>query len=76
MLRAYGPDCDGSQVEGDGQIPPGATWIDLNEPTTGAVPHDGFVYNAHIQNWKWDDKTEAVRDGLKLAPIMLRRVQM
>jgi magnesium transporter len=34
MLRAYGPDCDGSIVEApDGQIPPAATWIDLDEPT-------------------------------------------
>jgi magnesium transporter len=34
MLRAYGPDCDGSLVEpGKGDIPPGATWIDLEEPT-------------------------------------------
>ncbi|HEX6218178.1 MAG TPA: CorA family divalent cation transporter, partial [Sphingomicrobium sp.] len=34
MLRAYGPDCDGSVLDaGDGQIPPGATWIDLDEPT-------------------------------------------
>ena len=34
MLRAYGPDCDGSLVEAEhGHIPPGATWIDLDEPT-------------------------------------------
>src|SRR3990170_3869365 len=34
MLRAYGPDCDGSVVDPDhGPIPPGATWIDLEEPT-------------------------------------------
>lgn len=37
MLRAYGPDCDGSLIEaGPGaNIPPGATWIDLEEPTRG-----------------------------------------
>src|SRR5688572_5930261 len=34
MLRAYGPDCDGSIVDpARGAIPPGATWIDLEEPT-------------------------------------------
>ncbi len=34
MLRTYGPDCDGSIVDPkQGSIPPGATWIDLEEPT-------------------------------------------
>ncbi len=34
MLRAYGPDCDGSIVDlAHGTIPPGATWIDLEQPT-------------------------------------------
>ena len=34
MLRTYGPDCDGSAVDPNhGTIPPGATWIDLQEPT-------------------------------------------
>ena len=35
MLRAYGPNCDGSIIEaGKGQlIPDNATWIDLEEPT-------------------------------------------
>ena len=35
MLRAYGPNCDGSIIEaGKGQlIPDDATWIDLEEPT-------------------------------------------
>ena len=34
MLRAYGPDCDGSHIDaGKAAIPPGATWIDLEEPT-------------------------------------------
>ena len=34
MLRAYGPDCDGGLIEvGRGEIPPSATWIDLEEPT-------------------------------------------
>src|SRR5688572_21243738 len=34
MLRAYGPDCDGSIVDPHhGAIPPGATWIDLEQPT-------------------------------------------
>ncbi len=35
MLRAYGPNCDGSLVEAGpgGTIPPTATWIDLEEPT-------------------------------------------
>ena len=35
MLRAYGPNCDGSVIEaGKGQlIPDDATWIDLEEPT-------------------------------------------
>ena len=35
MLRAYGPDCDGSLVDpGRGSIPAGATWIDLESPTS------------------------------------------
>lgn len=50
--------------------------VDLNEPTTGAVAPDGFVYIANSQIWKWDDKTEALRDGVKLAPIMLRKVPL
>jgi magnesium transporter len=33
MLRAYGPDCDGSLIVADARIPDGATWIDLEEPT-------------------------------------------
>lgn len=34
MLRAYGPDCDGSIVDPKLQrIPEDATWIDLEEPT-------------------------------------------
>jgi magnesium transporter len=33
MLRAYGPDCDGSVITDAGRIPPSATWIDLEEPT-------------------------------------------
>ena len=34
MLRTYGPDCDGSILDPNhGPIPPGATWIDLEEPT-------------------------------------------
>lgn len=34
MLRAYGPDCDGSVIHADRQpIPASATWIDLEEPT-------------------------------------------
>ena len=35
MLRTYGPDCDGSLIEATHatQIAPGATWIDLEEPT-------------------------------------------
>jgi magnesium transporter len=34
MLRAYGPDCDGSLIEPEaGTIPARATWIDLEEPT-------------------------------------------
>ncbi|MEO6256486.1 MAG: magnesium transporter CorA family protein [Sphingomicrobium sp.] len=34
MLRAYGPDCDGSIIRAEHNlIPPGATWIDLEEPT-------------------------------------------
>ena len=33
MLRAYGPDCDGSVITATGSIPAGATWIDLEEPT-------------------------------------------
>ena len=35
MLRAYGPDCDGSLIEAtrNHRIPDTATWIDLEEPT-------------------------------------------
>ncbi|NJC04614.1 magnesium transporter [Sphingomonas kaistensis] len=33
MLRAYGPDCDGSVITAEGSIPATATWIDLEEPT-------------------------------------------
>lgn len=34
MLRAYGPDCDGSIIDPRcGTIPLAATWIDLEEPT-------------------------------------------
>lgn len=34
MLRAYGPDCDGSLVDPSQRaIPDGATWIDLETPT-------------------------------------------
>jgi magnesium transporter len=34
MLRAYGPDCDGSIVDPkQGDIPASATWIDLETPT-------------------------------------------
>jgi magnesium transporter len=34
MLRTYGPGCDGSLLESRiEQIPSGATWIDLEEPT-------------------------------------------
>ncbi len=34
MLRAYGPDCDGSVVDATAKlIPDGATWVDLDEPT-------------------------------------------
>jgi len=33
MLRAYGPDCDGSVITTAGTIPAAATWVDLEEPT-------------------------------------------
>ena len=34
MLRAYGPDCDGCEIDAaSGTIPPGATWMDLELPT-------------------------------------------
>lgn len=34
MLRAYGPDCDGSIIDPKlDKIPEGASWIDLEEPT-------------------------------------------
>jgi magnesium transporter len=34
MLRAYGPDCDGCEIDAaTGAIPPGATWMDLEQPT-------------------------------------------
>jgi magnesium transporter len=33
MLRAYGPDCDGSVITSTGMIPATATWVDLEEPT-------------------------------------------
>ena len=35
MLRAFGPGCDGKIIEATAEkIPDGATWIDLEEPTT------------------------------------------
>jgi magnesium transporter len=34
MLRAYGPDCDGCEIDAaTGAIAPGATWMDLELPT-------------------------------------------
>ena len=34
MLRVYGPDCDGSEIDAaTGRIPPGTTWMDLEQPT-------------------------------------------
>lgn len=34
MLRAYGPGCNGDQIDpGSHMIPPTATWIDLEEPS-------------------------------------------
>lgn len=33
MLRAYGPNCDGSVIDDSGILPATATWIDLEEPT-------------------------------------------
>lgn len=36
MLRTYGPGCDGSPVDAEAAlIPDGATWVDLDQPTTG-----------------------------------------
>lgn len=49
---------------------------DLNEPTTGALTDDGFFYIANSQIWKWDDQAEALRPGLRLAPILLRQVRL
>jgi hypothetical protein len=53
-----------------------AAIVDLNEPTTGALTPTGFVYIANSQIWKWDDKAGKLRDGMRLAPIMLRRVPL
>lgn len=50
--------------------------VDLNEPTTGALTPDGFVYIANSQIWKWDADTESLRPGQSAAPIMLRRVPL
>lgn len=34
MLRAYGPDCDGSVIDAKlRKIPPSATWVDLEQPS-------------------------------------------
>jgi magnesium transporter len=34
MLRAYGPDCDGCEIDAaTGAIPPNATWMDLEQPS-------------------------------------------
>jgi len=34
MLRVYGPDCDGSEIDpATSAIPPGTTWLDLEAPT-------------------------------------------
>jgi hypothetical protein len=50
--------------------------VDLNEPTTGTVTPDGFVYIANSQIWKWDADAESLRTGARLSPIMLRRVPL
>lgn len=50
--------------------------VDLNEPTTGALTTTSFVYIANSQIWKWDEQKQRLRDGLRAAPIMLRRVPL
>jgi sugar lactone lactonase YvrE len=50
--------------------------VDLNEPTTGALTPEGFVYIANSQIWKWDAEAEKLRSGVQLAPIMLRRIPL
>lgn len=50
--------------------------VDLNEPTTGALTPNGFVYIANSQIWKWDADKESLRPGQSAAPIMLRRVPL
>ena len=50
--------------------------VDLNEPTTGTLTPDGFVYIANSQIWKWDADKESLRPDTRLSPIMLRRVPL
>lgn len=50
--------------------------VDLNEPTTGTLTPNGFVYIANSQIWKWDADKDSLRPGQSAAPIMLRRVPL
>ena len=50
--------------------------VDLNEPTTGTLTPDGFVYIANSQIWKWDADKQSLRPDTRLSPIMLRRVPL
>lgn len=50
--------------------------VDLNEPTTGALTPNGFVYIANSQIWKWDETKLHLREGQRAAPIMLRRIPL
>ena len=64
MLRTYGPDCDGSIVDPEhGSIPPGATWIDLQEPTR---EEEKLVEKAIGQNVPTKDELAEIEPSSRL----------
>ena len=48
--------------------------VDLNEPTTGTLTPDGFVYIANSQIWKWDADKQSLRPDTRRSMIGDRRV--
>jgi magnesium transporter len=64
MLRTYGPECDGSIVDPEhGSIPPGATWIDLEEPTR---EEEKIVEQAIGQNVPTKDELSKIEPSSRL----------
>ena len=64
MLRTYGPECDGSILNPEhGPIPPGATWIDLEEPTR---QEEKVVEQAIGQNVPTKDELSKIEPSSRL----------